>query len=71
MNDTVLGELPAVQSGDFTHASFDIRDPALLGLDTAELNLRLLPGSVAEAQLDNVTLVPEPSELAPRGSPPC
>jgi hypothetical protein len=40
--------------------NFDLvlTDPALRGLDVADLNLRLLPGSVAEVQLDNVVFRP-------------
>ncbi len=54
LDNTVLATLPAVQSTDFTHFDSVLTDPALRGLDVADLNLRLLPGSLAAVQLDNV-----------------
>ena len=65
LDKSLLGALPAVQSSDFAHASFDVSDPALLGLDTTELNMRLQPGSVAEVQVDNLALISVPEPAVP------
>jgi len=55
---------PALQSlGEFTRVSLDLSDPALLGLEAADFNLRLLPGSPAEAQVDNLQFGPTPFKI--------
>ena len=58
LDNTLLATLPAVQLADFSHFDLVLTDPALRGLDVADLNLRLLPGSIAEVQLDNVVFQP-------------
>ena len=58
--------LPAVQSaGGFNRVSLAIADDALLGLSLAQLSLELLPGSLAQVQVDDLSfaVVPEPAAL--------
>jgi hypothetical protein len=58
LDETVLVSLPAVQSSDFIRYSVLLDDPAIMGVEVAELYLRLHPGSVATVQLDNLLFQP-------------